>query len=148
MNCAVNSPTPGIMPITTPKLAAIPATLVLYESPRRVQRLLVELASVMGDERRVAVCRELTKRFEEVTRGTLAEVSEALDGRTLKGEVVLVIDRDRRALALCCPRQSIACAQRCTTCGAAGSFGPRCIGVVRAGEPRAGRAANLEGESS
>ncbi len=79
------------------ELASFPATLVLYESPRRAQRLLAEMSEPFGPERRVAVCRELTKRFEEITRGTLAEVAQALEGRILKGEVVVVLDRDRRA---------------------------------------------------
>jgi len=78
------------------ELSAVPATLVIYESPKRVNRILVEMVTLFGEERQTAVCRELTKRFEEVVRGTLAEVQVALAGRSLKGEVVLVIDRDRR----------------------------------------------------
>jgi 16S rRNA (cytidine1402-2'-O)-methyltransferase len=51
----------------------------------------------LGGERQAALCRELTKKFEEVRRGTLAELAEALaDGPALKGEVVLVVDRGRR----------------------------------------------------
>ena len=49
-----------------------------------------------GEKRQVAICRELTKRFEEVLRGSLAELVELLKARTLKGEVVLVIERDNR----------------------------------------------------
>lgn len=69
------------------------ATLILYESPKRVHRLLGVLAETFGASRRIALCRELTKRFEEVVRGTVAEVSAALDGREVKGEIVLIIDR-------------------------------------------------------
>jgi 16S rRNA (cytidine1402-2'-O)-methyltransferase len=54
------------------------------------------MVSAWGDARQAAVCRELTKRFEEVVRGSLAEVQAALTDRTLKGEIVLVVDRDRR----------------------------------------------------
>ena len=73
------------------ELAAIPATVVLYESPNRVSRLLSEIASTFGEERPVALCRELTKRFEEVRRGTAADLAEETGAETLKGEVVLVI---------------------------------------------------------
>jgi 16S rRNA (cytidine1402-2'-O)-methyltransferase len=74
-------------------LAAVPATLVLYESPRRVRETLTELAQSFGDGRRAVICRELTKRFEEVRRGTLAELRDGLPEGDLKGEVVLVVDR-------------------------------------------------------
>ena len=73
--------------------AAIPATLVFYESPKRIHRFLAEAAEALGGERRCALCRELTKRFEEVIRGTLAEVAEAIAGREIKGEIVLLVDR-------------------------------------------------------
>lgn len=75
------------------ELAPIPATLVLYDSPKRVGRLLGELAQIFGGERQVAVCRELTKRFEEITRGTLAEIAAAFADRAVKGEIVVLIDR-------------------------------------------------------
>ena len=72
-------------------LAALEATVVLYESPKRVSRLLSEIASIFGDERPVAICRELTKRFEEVRRGDAASLAKETAGETIKGEVVLVI---------------------------------------------------------
>jgi len=78
------------------ELAAMPGTLVIYESPKRVQRLLMELVQDFGKERQAAVCRELTKRFEQVLRGTLEELADRLAERPVKGEIVLVIDRDRR----------------------------------------------------
>lgn len=74
-------------------LVNVQATLVLYESPRRVGRTLGELARELGDERQAALCRELTKRFEEVVRGTLGQLAVRFEGQELKGEVVLVIDR-------------------------------------------------------
>lgn len=74
-------------------LAGIPATLILYESPKRVQGLLRELRDSLGADRLAAVCRELTKRFEEVSRGTLAELAAVFAERTVKGEIVIVIDR-------------------------------------------------------
>ena len=53
------------------ELAPVPATLILYESPKRVGRLLAEMVQALGGDRQAAVCRELTKRFEEVSRGSL-----------------------------------------------------------------------------
>jgi 16S rRNA (cytidine1402-2'-O)-methyltransferase len=80
------------------ELASIPATVVLYESPKRVHRILGELVETFGGERQAAVCRELTKRFEEVRRGTLAEIREGLDDSGLRGEVVILVDRARAAI--------------------------------------------------
>lgn len=79
--------------------AAIPATLVFYESPRRINRLLGELADALGHEREAALCRELTKRFEEVLRGTLGELAERLAGVELRGEVVVLVDRGQKQKA-------------------------------------------------
>lgn len=62
-----------------------------FESPHRIEQLLADAADVLGPERRAAVCRELTKTFEEVKRGTLGELSEwAADG--VRGEITLVIE--------------------------------------------------------
>lgn len=74
-------------------LAAVPATLVVYESPRRVRETLTDMADIWGSGRRAVICRELTKRFEEVRRGTLADLSGAFAGAAPKGEIVLVVDR-------------------------------------------------------
>ena len=74
-------------------LAGVQATLILYESPKRVNQLLEDLSQYMGEGRYAAVCRELTKRFEEVSRGTLRELADAFSGRTVKGEIVVLIDR-------------------------------------------------------
>lgn len=81
------------------ELAHQPATLVLYESPRRVNQILEDLCEVFGNERKMALCRELTKRFEEVIRGTVAEVRDAVKDRDLKGEVVLVIGRGEKEVS-------------------------------------------------
>ena len=75
------------------ELAAVRATVILYESPRRLGRLLGELAEGMGGGRQAAVCRELTKRFEEVSRATLAELATQFADAEPRGEIVLVIDR-------------------------------------------------------
>jgi 16S rRNA (cytidine1402-2'-O)-methyltransferase len=75
------------------ELAPLQATLVLYESPNRINQILDDLVQTHGEGRNAAVCRELTKRFEEVTRGTLAELQAGFAQRDVKGEIVLVIDR-------------------------------------------------------
>jgi 16S rRNA (cytidine1402-2'-O)-methyltransferase len=71
-------------------LATERRTLVFFESPHRVAAALADLAAEFGDDRRVAVCRELTKLHEEVRRGTAAELAAwAADG--IRGEIVLVV---------------------------------------------------------
>jgi 16S rRNA (cytidine1402-2'-O)-methyltransferase len=75
------------------ELGSVPATLILYESPKRVHRLLGELRDSLGGEREAVVCRELTKRFEEVTRGSLAALADNFAEGTVKGEVVVLVDR-------------------------------------------------------
>lgn len=79
------------------ELAEVPATLVIYESPKRISRLLGEMADALGGARESAVCRELTKRFEEVSRGTLAELAVRFAGHEPKGEIVVVVDRPGEA---------------------------------------------------
>jgi 16S rRNA (cytidine1402-2'-O)-methyltransferase len=71
-------------------LMAIPGTLCLYESPHRVTRLLSEIAA-LAPQRRVAACRELTKRFEEWIRGSASEVAAELSRKPRKGEFVVLI---------------------------------------------------------
>lgn len=71
----------------------VAGTLVLFESPRRLSALLQAATEVLGGDREAAVCRELTKRFEEVRRGTLASLSEAYEGVAPKGEIVVCISK-------------------------------------------------------
>ncbi|MGZ4150026.1 MAG: 16S rRNA (cytidine(1402)-2'-O)-methyltransferase, partial [Actinomycetota bacterium] len=73
-------------------LADDPRTLVLFESPLRTRTLLAELRETFGADRRAALCRELTKLHEEVLRGTVAELAEALGDEDLRGEVVVVVE--------------------------------------------------------
>jgi len=81
------------------ELVGVPATLVIYESPRRLGDLLTDLVETAGADRQAAVARELTKKFEEVLRGSLGELAAMLDERTLKGEVVVLVDRGRVQVA-------------------------------------------------
>ncbi|WP_171208950.1 MULTISPECIES: 16S rRNA (cytidine(1402)-2'-O)-methyltransferase [unclassified Ruegeria] len=74
-------------------LRDIPGTLVFYESPKRLAACLSDMADVLGGDRQVAMCRELTKKFEEVRRGTLAQLASDYESTTVKGEVVLLVDR-------------------------------------------------------
>ena len=76
-------------------LAAIPATVVLYESPKRVGALLRDATEVLGEDRLGAVCRELTKRFEETRCGTLGELAAFYAQAPVKGEIVVLIDRQK-----------------------------------------------------
>ncbi|MBU4555801.1 MAG: 16S rRNA (cytidine(1402)-2'-O)-methyltransferase [Actinobacteria bacterium] len=72
------------------KLADLDATLVFFESPKRMAAALSAVAAVLPD-RTAAVARELTKLHEEVMRGPVAELAELVAGRVLKGEAVLLI---------------------------------------------------------
>jgi 16S rRNA (cytidine1402-2'-O)-methyltransferase len=74
-------------------LASEPRTLVFYEAVHRVAAVLADLADLFGGEREAVVARELTKAFEEVRAGALAELAAAAadGGLTLKGEFVLVV---------------------------------------------------------
>jgi 16S rRNA (cytidine1402-2'-O)-methyltransferase len=80
------------------EIGGVPATLILYESPKRIHRLLGELCEVWGETREAALCREMTKRFEEVRRGTLGSLRDGLADVTLKGEIVLVVGRPLAAV--------------------------------------------------
>ncbi|MDO7883217.1 16S rRNA (cytidine(1402)-2'-O)-methyltransferase [Antiquaquibacter soli] len=72
-------------------LAAEPRTLVFFESPHRIADALADVAAEFGPDRRVAVCRELTKLHEEVARGTAAELAERFAEGT-RGEICLVVE--------------------------------------------------------
>lgn len=72
-------------------LASEERTVVLYESPRRLERTLTDLSNVYGPERQVVVARELTKLHEQYWRGTLSAAAEWAR-EPVKGEVVIVVD--------------------------------------------------------
>ena len=73
------------------KLAEEERTIILYESPMRLVKTLEELAQYLGTDRPCSVSRELTKMFEENKRGTLQEVADHFKSKTVKGEIVIVI---------------------------------------------------------
>ncbi len=71
-------------------LAREPRTMIFFESPNRLGAALADLALGLGDDRRVVVCRELTKLHEEVVRGSAADVAQRFaDGA--RGEIVIVV---------------------------------------------------------
>ncbi len=67
-----------------------PHTLVVFESPYRVGKVLADAFAALGD-RQAAVCIELTKKFEEIHRGFLSELAAQFEGKSVKGEVTVVI---------------------------------------------------------
>jgi len=72
------------------KIAEADETVIFYESTYRILKSLNELRVAAG-ERQIVVCRELTKMFETVYRGTVSEVSEKLKADTIKGEFVVIV---------------------------------------------------------
>ena len=77
------------------ELSEIPATLVFYESPKRIAATLNDAIATLGGSRNAAIARELTKKFEEVRRGTLNDLRDSVAAQPPKGEIVLLIDRAR-----------------------------------------------------
>ncbi|MBQ7963450.1 MAG: 16S rRNA (cytidine(1402)-2'-O)-methyltransferase [Alistipes sp.] len=73
------------------ELAEEQRSIIFYESPFRVVKCLEQLAEVFGEERKVSVSRELTKKFEQTVRGTIAEVLEHFREHEPKGEFVIVV---------------------------------------------------------
>jgi hypothetical protein len=69
-----------------------PSTFILYESPHRLIKCLKELTEKCGPERKAAVCREISKRFEEINTKTLAELIQDYESRdSVKGEIVIIV---------------------------------------------------------
>ncbi len=103
------------------ELRAVPATLVFYESARRLGETLAAMAEVFGP-REAAVARELTKLHEEIRNGSLPELAEAFAGAPPKGEITLIVsppaeevpetDRIDRVLKLALPHMPVSSAAR------------------------------------
>ena len=72
-------------------LAEADLPVVLYESPYRLLKVLGEIAEHLGPDRTIFVGREMTKMFEELTTGTPSEILAHYEGRTVKGECVVII---------------------------------------------------------
>ena len=73
-------------------LVGEPRVAVLFEAPHRIRRTVADLLEALGGERRIAICRELTKLHEETWRGTLDEAVEHLETKEPRGEYVLVVE--------------------------------------------------------
>jgi 16S rRNA (cytidine1402-2'-O)-methyltransferase len=73
------------------ELAAEPRTLVFFEAPHRIADALADLVTTFGADRPAAVCRELTKTYEEIRRGTLAELADWAAAGEPRGEITLVV---------------------------------------------------------
>jgi 16S rRNA (cytidine1402-2'-O)-methyltransferase len=73
------------------QLAEEERTMIFYESPMRLVKTLSDFMQYFGAERQCSVSRELTKMFEENARGTLTEVYEHFKAKTVKGEIVIVV---------------------------------------------------------
>jgi len=74
------------------QLAEEERTIIFYESPFRIIKFINELAEYFGTERNISISREISKIFEETTRGTVAEVIEIYKDKLIKGEFVIVIE--------------------------------------------------------
>jgi 16S rRNA (cytidine1402-2'-O)-methyltransferase len=66
-------------------------TMIFYESPFRVVKCLEQFAEIFGEDREVSVTREISKKFEQTVRGTVAEVAEHFRQHEPKGEFVIVL---------------------------------------------------------
>jgi len=73
-------------------LSALPTTLVFYEAPHRLADMLIDAASVLGGDRRAAVVREISKKFEETRRGALFMLRDFYAHAEVRGEIVVVIE--------------------------------------------------------
>ncbi len=116
------------------ELAAVPGTLVVYESPRRVAETLANVAEVMPG-RRVALVRELTKLHEEVVRGEATELAERVAARgEVRGECVVVISA---------PSAAELGARRAAVAGPALTLEEEIAAGLAAGEPKSALAKRL-----
>jgi len=75
------------------RLAKLSVTSIIYEAPHRVLSFLEALKPLVEKDREISLCRELTKRFEEVRKGSLAELEDSLRDSPVKGEIVLLVGR-------------------------------------------------------
>lgn len=77
-------------------LKNIDATLILYEAPHRINKTLIDLGNILGNNRKMSISREITKKYEEIYRGTIEELIK--ENNEYKGELVLVIEGNKSAV--------------------------------------------------
>ena len=77
-------------------LISIPSTIIFFESPKRIIKTLKELGNVFGSSHNIAICRELTKNFEENKRGSISSIINSLTSENkLKGEFTVIVDKKK-----------------------------------------------------
>ncbi|GMA24788.1 hypothetical protein GCM10025864_25470 [Luteimicrobium album] len=91
---------PGERRRTLEALGREPRTMVFFEAPHRIADTLAAMADAFGPDRPAAVCRELTKTYEEVLRGGLGELAERAQAEPLRGEIAVVVAGASRAAAV------------------------------------------------
>ena len=74
-------------------LKNIEATLILYEAPHRINKTLKDLGNILGNNRKISISREITKKYEEIYRGTIGELIE--QNNEYKGELVVVVEGNK-----------------------------------------------------
>ena len=74
-------------------LKNIDATLILYEAPHRINKTLIDLEKILGNNRKMSISREISKKYEEIYRGTIQELIE--QNNEYKGELVLVVEGNK-----------------------------------------------------
>ena len=74
-------------------LKNIDATLILYEAPHRINKTLIDMGNILGNNRKMSISREITKKYEEIYRGTIQELIE--QNNEYKGELVIVVEGNK-----------------------------------------------------
>lgn len=74
-------------------LKNIDATLILYEAPHRINKTLIDMGNILGNNRKMSISREITKKYEEIYRGTIGELIE--QNNEYKGELVIVVEGNK-----------------------------------------------------
>lgn len=77
-------------------LKNISATLILYEAPHRINKTLIDMKNILGNNRKISISREITKKYEEIYRGTIEELVN--QNNDYKGELVIVVEGNKEVL--------------------------------------------------
>ena len=77
-------------------LKNIDATLIIYEAPHRINKTLIDLGNILGNNRKISISREITKKYEEIYRGTIGELIEQQNN--YKGELVIVVEGNKKTI--------------------------------------------------
>ena len=75
-------------------LKNIEATLILYEAPHRINKTLTDMGNILGNNRKISISREITKKYEEIYRGTIEELIK--ENNEYKGELVIVVEGNKQ----------------------------------------------------